>query len=205
MTGKGRGAMTGERPRVIVVGGGLAGMAAALACTDGGAEVTLLEGRKWLGGATASFDRDGLRIDTGQHVFLRCCTSYRAFLGRLGVTGKTELQRRMDIPVLSPRRGLTRLRRGGVLAPLHLAPAPALNLPASEASLALAAKVFRTGLLERADAADIGVPLVPLAELHGEPATAALAAAGAEVHLGARVRTIEVGADGVVGARLDDL
>src|SRR5919197_2624938 len=145
MTGKGRGAMTGERPRVIVVGGGLAGMAAALACTDGGAEVTLLEGRKWLGGATASFDRDGLRIDTGQHVFLRCCTSYRAFLGRLGVTGKTELQRRMDIPVLSPRRGLTRLRRGGFPAPLHLAPAlarypllrPVERLRAVGASLAL--------------------------------------------------------------------
>ena len=40
--------------------------------------------------------------------------------------------------------------------------------PAAEASLALAAKVFRVGLLDRADAGDIGWSTVPLAELHGE-------------------------------------
>ena len=51
---------------------------------------------------------------------------------------------------------------------------PTLNLPADEASLALAAKVFRTGLLDRADAADIGWPIVPLGELHGDAAARAL-------------------------------
>ena len=51
---------------------------------------------------------------------------------------------------------------------------PTLNLPAAEASLALAAKVFRTGLLDRADAADIGWSGVPLGELHGDVAAAAL-------------------------------
>ena len=40
--------------RVTVVGGGLAGIAAALACADAGAEVTLWEAKKWLGGATSS-------------------------------------------------------------------------------------------------------------------------------------------------------
>ena len=39
--------------RVTVVGGGLAGIAAALACADAGAEVTLWEAKKWLGGATS--------------------------------------------------------------------------------------------------------------------------------------------------------
>ncbi len=72
---------------MTVVGGGLAGMAAALACADAGAAVTLVEAKRWLGGATSSFHRDGLSIDTGQHVFLRCCTAYRAFLERLGTAG----------------------------------------------------------------------------------------------------------------------
>ncbi|HEX8098708.1 MAG TPA: FAD-dependent oxidoreductase, partial [Actinomycetota bacterium] len=138
--------MNGEgRPRVVVVGGGLAGMAAAIAAADGGASVTLLEAKKWLGGATASFERDGLLIDTGQHVFLRCCTAYRGFLERLGVSHKTELQRRMDIPVLSPHRGGARLRRGGLPAPLHLGRAlarypflsPGQKLSAARASVAL--------------------------------------------------------------------
>jgi phytoene dehydrogenase-like protein len=108
---------------VVVVGGGLAGLSAALACVDGGAAVTLLEAKPWLGGATSSFRRDGLTIDTGQHVFLRCCTAYRAFLDRLGVSGLASLQPRMDIPVLAPGGRTARLRRGRLHAPLHLGPA----------------------------------------------------------------------------------
>src|SRR5439155_12991047 len=73
-----------SEPRVVVVGGGLAGLATALACADGGATVTLLETRPRLGGATFSFRREGLRVDNGQHVFLRCCSAYRSFLDRIG-------------------------------------------------------------------------------------------------------------------------
>ncbi|MDP8956654.1 MAG: hydroxysqualene dehydroxylase HpnE [Actinomycetota bacterium] len=253
-----------ERPRIVVVGGGLAGLAAGIAAADGGASVRVMEAKKWLGGATASFERDGLVIDTGQHVFLRCCTAYRSFLDRLGVADRTHVQPRMDIPVLSPNRRPARLRRGRLPAPLHLASAlatypflamrekvavaraalrlrtmdatdpsldsqsfgswlaanhqsdgavrylwnlfalPTLNVSADRASLSLALKVFRTGLLERSDAADIGVPLVPLSRLHAEPASRALAAAGAEIHLGARVRRVLTDEDGVAGVALDD-
>ena len=76
------------RARVAVVGGGLAGMAAALAARDAGAEVTLFEKRRHLGGLTWSFERRGLLFDNGQHVFLRCCTAYRAFLERIGAADK---------------------------------------------------------------------------------------------------------------------
>jgi len=54
--------------RVVVIGGGLAGITAAIALASGGAQVTLLEARPRLGGATSSFTRDGLVIDTGQHI-----------------------------------------------------------------------------------------------------------------------------------------
>ncbi len=68
----------------VVVGGGLAGITAALALADAGVRVTLLEGRPRLGGLAFSFQRGGLTVDNGQHVYLRCCTAYRWFLDRIG-------------------------------------------------------------------------------------------------------------------------
>ena len=56
----------------VVIGGGLAGITAAIDLRDAGVGVTLLEARPRLGGATTSFSRGDLTIDTGQHVFLRC-------------------------------------------------------------------------------------------------------------------------------------
>ena len=240
-----------RRPVVAVVGGGLAGMAAALDCADAGAAVTLFESRGALGGAAASQSRDGLTLDTGQHVFLRCCTAYRTFLERIGAASLTQLQERLEIDVVAPGGRSARLRRVALPAPLHLGPAlaryrplsrgerlaaaraalaarrldpddpaldartlgdwltehgqseravrrlwdlfvlSALNLRAADASLALAATVLRTGLLERADAGDIGLARLPLSELHDRRAAAALLAAGVDVRLGARVTAIE--------------
>jgi hydroxysqualene dehydroxylase len=107
--------------RVIVLGGGLAGITAALDCADAGARVTLLEVRPRLGGAAYSFQRDGLWLDNGQHVFLRCCTAYRELLRRLGSERRVMIQPRLEIPVLSPQRKRAVLRRSALPAPLHLA------------------------------------------------------------------------------------
>lgn len=107
--------------RVAVVGGGLAGITAALRLADAGAAVTLLEARPRLGGLATSFRRGRLDVDNGQHVFLRCCTAYRELLDRLGVAGDVVVQERLDIPVHSPGRAPARLRRTGLPAPLHLA------------------------------------------------------------------------------------
>jgi squalene-associated FAD-dependent desaturase len=106
---------------VVVVGGGLAGIAAALAAADGGASVTLLEARPRLGGATFSFQRDGLELDNGQHVYLRCCRAYQSLLERLGVRDLAPVQPRLAVPVLAPGGRIGWLRRGGLPAPLHLA------------------------------------------------------------------------------------
>lgn len=111
--------------RVLVLGGGLAGITAALDCAEAGAAVTLLEVRPRLGGAAYSFERDGLWFDNGQHVFLRCCTAYRALLERLGSRARVAIQERLEIPVLSPGAKPTVLRRNGLPAPLHLAGAVA--------------------------------------------------------------------------------
>jgi squalene-associated FAD-dependent desaturase len=106
---------------VIVVGGGLAGIAAALDCARDGAEVTLLEARGRLGGAAYSFTRGELEVDNGQHVFLRCCSAYLLLLEQLGARGLVALQERLDVPVLAPGGKLGRLRRSQLPAPLHLA------------------------------------------------------------------------------------
>jgi squalene-associated FAD-dependent desaturase len=252
-------------PRVAVIGGGLAGITAAIALAEAGAAVTLLEARPRLGGATCSFTRDGggshgnqhrLVVDTGQHVFLGCCTAYRGLLDKLGMTAHAPLQRRFDVTVLAPgspgqvRSG--RLRRTALPGPLHMLPAlarypflsfsersrvsrpalamrrvdpadpvvdeqrfgdwlaargqsdrarralwdlftvSALNIAGDDASLALAAIVVKTGLLGRCNAADIGVPALPLGELHGDAAATLLAKLGAQVLTGAKVSAIDV-------------
>ncbi len=116
--------LAANRADVVVIGGGLAGISAAIELADAGRVVTLIEGRPWLGGATCSFIRRGLTIDNGQHAFLRCCTAYRELLARLGVAGSCSIQDRLDLTVLDgaaiggPARA--RLRRSALPAPAHL-------------------------------------------------------------------------------------
>jgi len=128
-----------------VVGGGLAGITAALDCAEAGADVRLLEVRPRLGGAAYSVHRDGLHIDNGQHVFLRGCEAYRGLLRRLGSEHLVSVQPRLEIPVLKPGAKPFLLRRSSLPAPLQLAGAlsryPHLSrgerLRAARAALAL--------------------------------------------------------------------
>lgn len=133
---------------VVVVGAGLAGITAALDCADAGLDVTLLESHAWLGGLTHSFQRDGLWLDNGQHVFLRCCTAYLGLLERLGVADLVHVQPRLDIAVRSAKSGRTsRIRRSRLPAPLHLARALAtyrLLRPRERLRAARAASAMRT-------------------------------------------------------------
>ena len=117
--------MSPAAPRVAVIGGGLAGITAAIALAEAGAAVTLLEARPRLGGATSSFTRDGLVVDTGQHIFLGCCTAYRGLLGQLGMTAHAPVQDRFDVTVLAPGPGpAARLRRAATARPPAYAARP---------------------------------------------------------------------------------
>jgi squalene-associated FAD-dependent desaturase len=68
----------------------------------------------------------------------------------------------------------------------------ALNIAGDDASLSLAATVVKTGLLGKNNAADIGVPALPLGELHGDAGAAVLTKLGAQVLVGAKVTAIDV-------------
>ena len=132
--------------RVVIVGGGLAGISAALDLATGGAAVTILESRGRLGGAAYSFTRDGIVADNGQHVFLRCCTAYRALLSRIGAEDLVTVQPRLAIPVLAPGSRVAWLRRNGLPAPLHLAGSMARYghlSPRERASVALAMQALK--------------------------------------------------------------
>lgn len=109
---------------VVVLGGGLAGLAAARSLLDFGYHVTLVEKRPFLGGRAFSF-RDpqaGGEVDNGQHVFLGCCTYYRDLLRALGTEDQAFLQESLRTEVfLNGRRGI--LYSTPLLGPLHLLPA----------------------------------------------------------------------------------
>jgi squalene-associated FAD-dependent desaturase len=75
--------------RVVIVGGGLAGLAAAVALAPRGFRVTVLESRPRLGGRASSFTdpTTGQQIDACQHVTMGCCTNFRHFCDTVGVGG----------------------------------------------------------------------------------------------------------------------
>lgn len=115
--------------RVAVVGGGLAGITAAVRCADAGCDVVLHESRPRLGGLTYSFRRrvlaapdacEPLWVDNGQHVFLRCCTAYLGLLRRLGVADLVRVQPRLTIAVRDDHGRSGALRRRSLPAPAHL-------------------------------------------------------------------------------------
>ncbi len=77
---------TGRRPRVIICGGGLAGLAAAKTLVDNGFEIELLEQRPILGGKVSAWrDADGDWIETGLHVFFGAYVEIYELMKDLGI------------------------------------------------------------------------------------------------------------------------
>ncbi len=118
MTGNG----SDSEPSALVIGGGLAGIAAAGRLAESGWRVTLLEARTSLGGRAFSFaDREsGVELDNGQHVIVGACRNLMEFLERIGVSDLWHVQPRLNVDVYD------RAGRGGKLyglggpAPAHL-------------------------------------------------------------------------------------
>ncbi|MEI7519993.1 MAG: hydroxysqualene dehydroxylase HpnE [Thermoleophilia bacterium] len=109
---------------VVVAGGGLAGIAAAVEATACGARVTLVERRPFLGGKAFSFTepRTGIEIDNGQHVHLGCCTAYMALLDRLGSLGLTTMQPALEVAVRDRSGTHGVLTAARLPPPLHMGP-----------------------------------------------------------------------------------
>jgi len=108
-------------PRVIVLGGGLAGLAAAIRLAEAGCEVEVLEKRPVLGGRASSFLPPGGAepIDNCQHVLLGCCTNLLDFFRRAGTADRFRFYNRFLF--LGPG-GLSSVGAAPLPAPLHLLP-----------------------------------------------------------------------------------
>jgi zeta-carotene desaturase len=113
--------------RVIIAGGGLAGLAAAAALGGAGHTVQLFEARPFLGGRATSYEVPGVstegtesdEIDNCQHILLRCCVNLADFYTRLGVASKIAYQR--EFTFIEPGGRASALKRGLLPAPAHFA------------------------------------------------------------------------------------
>lgn len=109
--------------KVLIAGGGLAGLSAAAALGGAGFEVDLYESRPFLGGRATSYSVPGTAggetetIDNCQHILLRCCVNLLNFYERLGVRDRIRFHR--EFFFLEPGGRTSVLRRGRLGAPLH--------------------------------------------------------------------------------------
>jgi squalene-associated FAD-dependent desaturase len=110
-------------PKVLIAGGGLAGLAAAAALGKDGWEVELFESRPFLGGRATSYavpaggEEIAETIDNCQHVLLRCCVNLLDFYQRLGVRERIQFHR--EFFFIEPGGRISSLSRGRLPAPLH--------------------------------------------------------------------------------------
>ena len=108
-------------PRVAVLGGGLAGLAAASALGGSGFDVDLYEARAFLGGRATSWPVGGEAemVDNCQHVLLRCCVNLLDLYRRLGVENKIRFHR--EFRFIEPGGRTSVMKRGILPAPAHFA------------------------------------------------------------------------------------
>ena len=108
--------------QAIVIGGGLAGLAGAVALADAGFQVELYERRPILGGRATSFihPSSGERVDNCQHVLLGCCVNLLDFYTRLGVAEHIDFHE--DIPFIDESSRVSVIGPSALPPPLHLFP-----------------------------------------------------------------------------------
>ena len=104
---------------VIVIGGGLAGLASAAALAGAGHSVQVLEARRFLGGRATSYEigtgENAETIDNCQHILLRCCVNLQDFYRRLGVENQIRFYR--DFVFIEPGGRRSVIRAGLLPAP----------------------------------------------------------------------------------------
>lgn len=109
-------------PDVIVIGGGFAGLSAATALAERGAQVLVVEARPALGGRATAFTdpATGERVDNGQHVLFGCYHETFRFLRRIGAEPHVRVQHRLAVDMIDRAGRWSRLACPALPPPLHL-------------------------------------------------------------------------------------
>jgi squalene-associated FAD-dependent desaturase len=107
--------------RVVIIGGGFAGLAAGVRLSERGHEVILLERRNHLGGRAYSFidSKTGDVVDNGQHLFMGCYRHTIAFLETIGRLDRLGFQDRPHVDFID-RKGFASFDCPPLPAPLHV-------------------------------------------------------------------------------------
>ncbi len=107
---------------VIIVGGGLSGLNAAVSLASKGKRILLLEQRQYLGGRTHSFtdETTGDVVDNGQHLMMGCYKETRLYLQTVGSEHLASLQPSLRIDFVDPAKGSSTLESSPLPAPFHV-------------------------------------------------------------------------------------
>lgn len=107
---------------VLIIGGGFAGLAAAVSLSAAGKRVVLLERRSFLGGRAYSFTdkTTGDTIDNGQHLMMGCYHHTLDFLQQIGARDKLKFQANPQVDFLHEHEGHASFKCPSLPAPLHL-------------------------------------------------------------------------------------
>jgi 15-cis-phytoene desaturase len=76
-----------NRPEVLIIGSGLAGLSSGLELALQGKSVLLVEAKGHVGGRTASWDQEGMLVESGLHRFLGFYSALPALLKKAGIKG----------------------------------------------------------------------------------------------------------------------
>ncbi|MGH8616109.1 MAG: hydroxysqualene dehydroxylase HpnE [Burkholderiales bacterium] len=149
---------------VAVIGGGYAGMAAAVTLTDRGIPVTVYEAAKTLGGRARRVEINGVALDNGLHILLGAYRETLALIDRVHGGRAPIKRRRLDWRI--HRRFA--LRAALLPAPLHVAlgllTASGLNWPQRMAAIRLMRALERDGFRLAAD-----TTVADLLDRHAQP------------------------------------
>jgi len=139
---------------VIVIGGGLAGLAAGVALAEAGWHVRLFEQRPFLGGRATSYVLpDGEHVDNCQHVTFGCCTNLEDFYRRVGCADKIKFFDRLLL--LDPQGRTGHFQAGFLPAPLHILGSFLSFSPLSSADKFSIARAMFDILLHKGKPADL--------------------------------------------------
>lgn len=107
---------------ILIIGGGLAGLAAGVALAGAGRRVRLLEQKPYLGGRARSFHdaATGSVVDNGQHLFMGCYHSTLKFLDSIGTSDTVTFDPQLRVRFLDPDKRITQLRCPALPSPWHL-------------------------------------------------------------------------------------